>query len=102
LFPLTSSPGSVSPFERQGVFIKAIAAAVRAVLPYLEAFDLKARMIHNKIAVAQFVSDPGAIPLSTIWGYVGLALVYAAAYTIFALSIGMWLFQTRELGGAEG
>jgi ABC-type transport system involved in multi-copper enzyme maturation permease subunit len=102
LFPLTSSQGSVSPFQRQGVFIKAIAAAVRAVLPYLEAFDLKARMIHNKIAVAQFVSDPGAIPLSAIWGYVALALVYAAAYTIFALSVGMWLFQTRELGGAEG
>jgi ABC-type transport system involved in multi-copper enzyme maturation permease subunit len=101
LFPLTSSPGSVSPFERQ-VFIKAIAAAVRAVLPYLEAFDLKARMIHNKIAVAQFVSDPSAVPLSTIWGYVALAVVYGAAYSIFALSIGMWLFQTRELGGAEG
>jgi ABC-type transport system involved in multi-copper enzyme maturation permease subunit len=102
LFPLTSSPGSVSPFQRQGAFIKAIAAAARAVLPYLEAFDLKARMIHTKIAVAQFVDDPGAISLGTIWGYVGLALVYGAAYTIFALSIGMWLFQTRELGGAEG
>lgn len=104
LFPLTAAAGSgeKSPFEHQGVLIKGIAALARAVLPYLEAFDLKARMIHGKIAVAQFASDPSAIPLSQIWGYLGLSVVYGVAFTVFALSVGMWLFQTRELGGAEG
>jgi hypothetical protein len=99
LYPLS---GDKSPFEHQGVLIRGIAAAARAVLPYLEAFDLKSRMIHGKIAVAQFASDPNAMPLSQIWGYLGLSVVYGVAFTIFALSVGMWLFQTRELGGAEG
>jgi hypothetical protein len=27
---------------------------------------------------------------------------YEIAYAVFALAVGMWLFQTRELGGAEG
>src|SRR5262249_25563982 len=37
-----------------------------------------------------------------IWAYVGIATLYGIAYTVFALSTGMWLFKSRELGGAEG
>jgi hypothetical protein len=99
LYPLTTKD---SPFSHQGWLVKGIAASLRAVLPYLEAFDLKARTIHSKIAVQQFASDPGAVHLSQIWGYLGLSVVYGVAFTAFALSVGMWLFQTRELGGAEG
>jgi ABC-2 family transporter protein len=99
LYPLTTKD---SAFSHQGWLVKGIAATVRAVLPYLEAFDLKARTIHSKIAVQQFASDPNAVHLSQIFGYLGLSVVYGIAFTIFALSVGMWLFQTRELGGAEG
>ena len=52
--------------------------------------------------MAQFVSDPSATPISQIAGYLGLSLIYGIAFTVFALSVGMWMFQTRELGGAEG
>jgi ABC-type transport system involved in multi-copper enzyme maturation permease subunit len=99
LYPLT---GDASPFKTQGVIIKGLAALARAVLPYLEAFDFKARLIYGKVAIAQFATDPGAIHLSEVFGYLGLSFVYAIAFTTFALSVGMWLFQTRELGGAEG
>jgi len=37
-----------------------------------------------------------------IWAYVGIATLYGIAYATFALSAGMWLFKSRELGGAEG
>jgi hypothetical protein len=45
---------------------------------------------------------PGAIPLGTIWLGVLIAAGYAIAYAAFALGAGLWLYQTRELGGAEG
>ena len=102
LYPLSSDADHKSAFEHQSGFVKAIAASVRAVLPYLEAFDLRARTIHGKIAVAQFASDPGAMPVGQVWGYLALSVVYGIAFVTLALSIGMWLFQTRELGGAEG
>ena len=42
------------------------------------------------------------VSLASIWGYTGIAFLYAACYAAFALAAGMWLFQNRELGGAEG
>jgi hypothetical protein len=99
LYPL-SGPDAV--LKDRGPIIKGIAVIVRQVLPYLEAFDLKARTIHSRLAVAQFASDPNAVHLSQIWKYLGLSGLYACAFAVFALSVGMWLFQTRELGGAEG
>lgn len=83
-------------------FIKAIAWAVGLLLPYLEAFDLRALTVNSPMKLAQFASDPNAVPLGRVWAYVGISTAYALAYAVFALSVGMWLFQTRELGGAEG
>jgi hypothetical protein len=37
-----------------------------------------------------------------VFVYLLISAAYAAAYSLFALAVGMWLFQTRELGGAEG
>ena len=71
-------------------------------LPYLEAFDIRPLTIHKPLAAFSFETDPNAVPLSTIFTYLGISTAYAIAYAIFALSAGMWLFQTRELGGAEG
>ena len=99
LFPLS---GSDAVMRDRSIAIKFIAAVVRSVLPALGIFDLKARTIHSRLAVKQFASDPNAVHLSTIWGYVGLSTAYAIAFAAFALAVGMWLFQSRELGGAEG
>jgi hypothetical protein len=59
-------------------------------------------VLGRNIAVAQFATEPLAIPLGQIWAYVALAAVYGAVYVFFTLMAGMWLFQNRELGGAEG
>jgi ABC-type transport system involved in multi-copper enzyme maturation permease subunit len=90
------------PLDGQGLFSQALAYSVSTILPYLEHFDLTGATVYSRIAVAQFATDRSAVPLSVIWGYVAFASGYAAVYVGLALTAGMWLFQTRELGGAEG
>ncbi len=74
------------------------------LLPYLEVFDLRQKTVYSKIALAgtEFANDINAVTPGQLWLYVGMALLYAIGYSAFALSAGMWSFQTRELGGAEG
>jgi hypothetical protein len=99
LFPLSTGGSAL---QGRGVFAKGVATVVRSVLPALGLFDLKAKTIHSRLAVKIFAADPDAVHVSTLWGYVGLSTAYGIAFAIFTLAIGMWLFQTRELGGAEG
>jgi ABC-type transport system involved in multi-copper enzyme maturation permease subunit len=89
---------------KAGAAANALSYAISLILPFLEIFDLRQVTVYRPIALAgtQFASDPNAVSLATIWGYVGVAALYAVAYITFALSAGMWLFQSRELGGAEG
>jgi ABC-type Na+ efflux pump permease subunit len=92
-----------SPEDRSPI-VSGFAYVLSLVVPYLETFDLRSLTIYSPIALAhtQYAANPLAIPPSTIWGYFGIAAIYCIAYAGFALSIGMWMFQTRELGGAEG
>ena len=90
------------PLEGQSWPAKSLAVFVSTVLPSLDNLDLTRPTIFQRIAVGQFITDPAAISLATIWGYVALATVYAAVYILFALTAGLWLFHNRELGGAEG
>jgi len=90
------------PLEGQSFPAKVIAYIASTVLPYLENFDLNSRTVFQRLAVGTFASDPTAGHLMPIWGYVAMAFSYAAAYSFFALTAGMLLFQNRELGGAEG
>ena len=99
LYPLT---GEGAVLQGRSVVVKGLATVIRLFLPYLEAFDLKAPTIHNSIAIGQYAKDPGAMQLSVIGEYLGVSALYAAAFVTFALSVGMLMFQTRELGGAEG
>lgn len=99
LYPLN---GQGAVMEGRSAIAKGVAWLVRSVLPALGIFDLRSRTIHARLAVKQFASDPTATQISTLWGYVGLSTAYAIAFAVFALAVGMWLFQTRELGGAEG
>jgi ABC-type transport system involved in multi-copper enzyme maturation permease subunit len=100
LIPL-SAPGA--PLENTSYVVKGFAWLVSLILPYLEAFDLRQLTVYRPIKVGtMWLHDPTAVNLGTIWGYVGLAVLYAICYCTFALGAGMWSFQNRELGGAEG
>lgn len=94
LFPLTGRPVSV----------KVLAYCVSWLLPYLQTFDLRQLTVYREIAVpgTQFAHEMGAVSLGSIWLYVAIAAGYCIAYSAFALGAGMLLFETRELGGAEG
>src|SRR5437868_2667921 len=99
LFPLSQGP-----LAQSGRMTKGLAYLLSLLLPYLATFDLKQQTVYSKIKLAgtAFVQDINAVPLADIWKYVGAAGLNAVAYSIFALSVGMLLFSTRELGGAEG
>jgi ABC-type Na+ efflux pump permease subunit len=94
LYPIDSRPWGVRLFGR-------VAAAV---LPFLQTFDLRSQAIYREVAVpnTSFAHAPGAILPHFLWAYVAVAALYAIAYATFALGSGLFLFQTRELGGAEG
>jgi ABC-type Na+ efflux pump permease subunit len=100
LFPLSTDHSAV---------VKGFARAVALVFPYLANFDLRSLTVYHEIAIpgTQFWPLAGTIQrnvvyMSQIWAYVGIAALYGIAYSAFALSAGMWLFKSRELGGAEG
>jgi ABC-type transport system involved in multi-copper enzyme maturation permease subunit len=103
LFPIFSD-APTAPLRDRSVMTKGLAWTISLLLPYLEVFDLRQLTVYRPLAVANtvFANDPNAVPMGTIWAYVGVATLYALTYVLFALSAGMWLFQTRELGGAEG
>lgn len=99
LYPIV---GKNAPLGDRSWLVKGPAFLASIVLPYLETFDIRPLAIHRQLAMFEFAKDPNAVRLSTLFAYVGISAAYAVAYSIFALSVGMWLFQTRELGGAEG
>ena len=99
LFPLSQGPLAGS-----GRITKGSAYVLSLLLPYLATFDLRQRTVYSRIALkgTAFADDINAVALGEIWQYVGAAGLNAIAYSVFALSVGMLLFSTRELGGAEG
>lgn len=101
LFPIFGQ-GSEGLWAKRSLLSRLLAYAIGVMLPYLETFDLRQKAIYSRIALGDFASDVNAVPLPEIWQYVGVASLYALAYTVFALSLGMLLFHGREMGGAEG
>ena len=92
------------PLHHDSAVVRGLAQVISTVLPFLQVFDLRDLTVYKPIAVAgtQFAQNPTAVPLSTIWMYLGIAVAYGIAYITFALSAGLYSFRTRELGGAEG
>ncbi len=81
----------------------AVLWAVSQTLPFLQMFDLREHTVYGQIRVpgTQYF-ETGTIALSAVWGFVGIAALYAIAFSTFALAAGMISFSRRELGGAEG
>ena len=92
------------PLDGRSAVVKVFAYLASWLLPFLRVFDLRSMTVYKEIAVpgTAYVNTPGAIPMHVIWTGVAIALGYAIAYAAFALGAGMWLFETRELGGSEG
>ena len=88
-------------------FTRAFAWVVSLVVPFLQVFDFRSNTIYREVAVpGTAFTDPDRYPhavgLGTIWGYFGVAGLYAVAFAAFALAAGLLLFENRELGGNEG
>jgi ABC-type transport system involved in multi-copper enzyme maturation permease subunit len=101
LLPFGGDPGA--PLEGHGAIVQFGAKWISVVLPFLVIFDLRDRAVLGTVAVAgtDYVNDTTAIAVSALWHYVAVASLYAISYVALALSVGMWLFENRELGGGE-
>jgi ABC-type transport system involved in multi-copper enzyme maturation permease subunit len=102
LLPFYSNdPGA--PLAGDGMIVHFGAWVTSLVLPFLVIFDLRDRAVLGTVAVSgtSFALDSTAVAVSTLWTYVAVASLYAISYVTFALSVGMWLFENRELGGGE-
>jgi ABC-type Na+ efflux pump permease subunit len=95
-------PIAGGPLAGKSEALQIVGRAVGLVLPYLGTFDLKDMTVLSTVKVGSFAADPQAVPLALLWGYVGMAALYAISYCTFVLGAGMWSFQRRELGGGEG
>ena len=102
LFPMTAGTGTV--MANRSPVVKAVVYLASLAVPFLATFDLRPLTVYATVRVAgtAYAADPLGVNPSTIWGYVFVAALYAAAFSAFALSLGMWSFQGRELGGNEG
>jgi ABC-type transport system involved in multi-copper enzyme maturation permease subunit len=98
LFPLASGPLAGRPVAQGFTWVLSL------ILPYLEVFDLRQLAVLGVVRVpgTAFFYDTAGVTQGELWGYVGIALLYAIGYAGFALSAGLLLFQNRELGGGEG
>jgi ABC-type Na+ efflux pump permease subunit len=92
------------PLHEGSAMLRGLGNVIATVLPFLQVFDLRDLTVYRPIAVAgtSYAQNPSAVPPSTIWTYMLIAVAYGIAYVTFALSAGLWSFRTRELGGAEG
>ncbi len=102
LFPMSADSGTV--MAHRPAVVKAVVYIASLVVPFLATFDLRPLTVYTTIKVAgtAYAYDPLGVAPHVIWGYVALAALYAVTFSAFALSVGMWSFQGRELGGNEG
>jgi ABC-type transport system involved in multi-copper enzyme maturation permease subunit len=81
----------------------AVLWAVSQVFPFLQVFDWREHTVYGQIRLPGTIfAETGTVALSALLTYVGIAILYAIAYSTFALATGMLSFSRRELGGAEG
>ena len=88
----------------RGAIARGVGWVVETFLPFLAVFDLRHLTVFSAVRLpgSIFAADDAGVFRSTLWAYTGLAGVYAALYATAALCVGLLLFRSRELGGAEG
>ncbi len=79
-----------------GAAAQAAALAVMAVLPQLELFTIHSRLAHTMLRPLD-PGTPGHAAWLEVWGYVGWASLYAAAYAAVAIGAAVVLFRRRGL-----
>jgi len=79
-----------------GVAIQAAAQGVLAVVPFLEIFNVNAKLSHTMLAPFGG-GGPGAADWAAVWAYVGWSALYAFVYASAAVGAGVWLFRRRSL-----
>jgi hypothetical protein len=94
------------------LLVKGLAYALSAVLPFLQAFDLREWTLLSQIVpssapataagTGHLADLPGNTTLAAIWTSVAAAGAYAVAYVTFILALALLFFRNRELGGSEG
>jgi ABC-type Na+ efflux pump permease subunit len=101
LFPMA---GQGAPLADRSTVTKGIAYVISTILPFLETFDLRQKTVHStiKLANTMYATDPRGVALGEIWGYVGVATLYAVCYAAFAVGVGLWVFLGGAVGGSEG
>ncbi|MGB3087891.1 MAG: ABC transporter permease subunit [Phycisphaerae bacterium] len=75
---------------------QALCSGILAFMPFLEVFNLNERLSHTMLTPFD-AGSPGAAQWTAVWAYVGLSALYAAAYCVFALGLGVVLFRRRSL-----
>jgi hypothetical protein len=90
--------------EERNAVVAGLGWVAETVLPYLYVFDLRDLTVFSDIKVAgpTYEAAPQGIAVSQLWAGTANAGLYAALYVIAALGVGLLMFQSRELGGAEG
>ncbi|MCS7034858.1 MAG: ABC transporter permease [Phycisphaerae bacterium] len=97
----------------RGALAKAVAWLISTVLPFLQVFDVRDKSVYAKVKWGEsflgislprsgFAGDINAVWLGSIWIDAAWSALYAACYATAALAVGLLLFESRELGGAEG
>jgi ABC-type Na+ efflux pump permease subunit len=87
-----------------GLVTKLVGWIAETVFPFLSVFDLRHLTVFKTVRLAGsiFASDDEGIFASQMWIGTASAAGYAVLYVTAALSLGLLLFRSRELGGAEG
>jgi ABC-type transport system involved in multi-copper enzyme maturation permease subunit len=75
---------------------RALGQGVLAVVPFLEIFNINRKLAHT-ILTPFAAGTPGAAEWTAVWAYVGMAALYALAYSVFAIGLGVLLFRRRAI-----
>jgi len=79
-----------------GGAVAAAAQAILTVVPFLEIFNINEKLSHAMLTPLD-PGSPGAAEWVAVWTYVGWAAVYAVAYAVAAIGLGVLLFRRRSL-----
>jgi ABC-type transport system involved in multi-copper enzyme maturation permease subunit len=79
-----------------GGAVGAAGQGILTVLPFLEIFNINEKLSHAVLTPLQ-AGSAGAADWAAVWIYVGWAAVYAVAYSVAAIALGVLLFRKRSL-----